>query len=260
MPCLHSSSASPLSAVGLHPQPVETQFGIAILAWPWQTSKSALCGEWRASFQFSVACFSSSRSAPNAKPELELICDLIFHFHSSRPAELQGERPGQGGAVHHQHGHHPGNLHEVCQRQADPAHLAGQVWGAGRLHERGVPGGDAPADAERSGAGSTAVRRGPAHRGRRDRGADERVRRAEAAAQTVQVHGQHLHLPDLRRLPPAALPLLQRVQEVRAPQPLHCRVRGPQVHELRRGGPGQVPQLLSRSPSPSPSSRIRKPS
>lgn len=116
-----------------------------------------------------MACFLAT------KPELELICGFCLSPPFS-PTELQGERPGQGGAVHHQYGHHPGHLHEMCQREADPTNAAGQVRGAGRLHERGVPGGDAPADADRPGPGATALRRGPAHRGRGDRGAAERVR------------------------------------------------------------------------------------
>lgn len=58
------------------------------------------------------------------------------------------------------------------------------------------------------------------------------------------VHCYGLHLPDVRRLPPAALLLVQWLQEVCASESLHRRVCRPQVHELRRGGPGQVPQLL----------------
>lgn len=58
------------------------------------------------------------------------------------------------------------------------------------------------------------------------------------------VHCHGLHLPDVRRLPAAALLLVQWLQEVCASESLHRRVCCAQVHELRRGGPGQVPQLL----------------
>lgn len=58
------------------------------------------------------------------------------------------------------------------------------------------------------------------------------------------VVGQGLHLPNMRRLPTAALPLVQWLQEVGASESLHRWIRGPQVHELRRGWPDQVSQLL----------------
>jgi len=51
-------------------------------------------------------------------------------------------------------------------------------------------------------------------------------------------------VPDVRRISPAAVSLLQRIQEVGAPEPLYGGVRGPEVHELRRSRAGQVPQLL----------------
>lgn len=59
-----------------------------------------------------------------------------------------------------------------------------------------------------------------------------------------------LHVRGVRRLPAAALRRVQRLQEVRAPQQLHCRARRPEVHELRRSGTRQVLRLLSQTRSP----------
>lgn len=59
------------------------------------------------------------------------------------------------------------------------------------------------------------------------------------------VHRHVIHLPSVRRLSAAALSVVQGLQEVGASQSLHHRVRGAQVHELRRSRPGQVLQLLS---------------
>lgn len=133
----------------------------------------------------------------------------------------------------------------MCQCETDSAHAAGQVRGAGRLHECRVPGRDAPAYAELTDPSAAALCGGPAHWQCGDSGAHERVRRAAPTTQALQVHCQHLYLPDLRWLSPAPVSLVQWLQEVGASQSLHGRVRRSQVHELRRGGARQVPQLLS---------------
>jgi hypothetical protein len=50
-------------------------------------------------------------------------------------------------------------------------------------------------------------------------------------------------LRQLRRLPLPAVLGVQRQQEIDPPQPLHHRVRGAQVHELRRGRTGSLQRL-----------------
>lgn len=61
----------------------------------------------------------------------------------------------------------------------------------------------------------------------------------------------------VRRLPAAALHHVQRQQKISASQPLHRRVRGAQVHDLRRVGPDAVPLVHLGAALRPPPAKIR---
>ena len=107
-----------------------------------------------------------THSTPNStRTQTQFVLNTNTITKSVSLPELQGEGRRKSGGLHDDDGHRQGNVQCLRQGQTDPQDPPHQVRGAGRVHERRVPGGNQGAHAPRLHPGATGVCRRATHWG-----------------------------------------------------------------------------------------------